>query len=158
MAWLVEELDWDFLGHLERLLSVSAGCASETLLTEFPETQREWYNPPLNGWSGDPMDIVGLNKAFARTNLNDVYVEIMEDSTQNGRIGEAMIVKIQIDYIAALERAYRTRQSSSVRARIHSAARRQGHAQSGGLFDTGSGSLAIWLTRLLDAAHDDPSV
>ena len=67
-----------------------------------------------------------------------------------------MVTKIQIDYIASLERAFRTRQASSVRCKIHASARRRGHAASGGLYDSASGGLAVWLQRMLDAAHDDP--
>ena len=152
MAWLVEELDAAFLAHLETLKDVALANADASCGVG----QRTWYVPPLNEWSGDPLDLINMKSAFDRTAINTLYVQVVSNTDQDGRIGEAMLLKLQLDYIAALERSYRTRHASSVRCRIHAAARRAGHASSGGLFDTGSGTIALWLTRLLAAAHSDP--
>lgn len=152
MPFLVEQLDAVFLAHLEKLQEVADANAAATCLGG----QRQWSMPPLNGWSGDTMDISGMNAAFDRTELNHTYQEVISDEQQRGRQGEAGVLKLQLDYIAARERSFRTRHASSIRCKIHAAARRGGHAAAGGLFDTASGSIAIWLQRLLAAAHADP--
>ncbi len=113
--------------------------------------QRRWYIPP--GWAGDVLNIPGLNAAYDRSAINNLYIQVVSTNPL-GRQGEAMVLKLQLDYIAALERGFRTRQASSVRCRIHAAARRNGH--SAALYDTGSGTLVIWLNQLLSAAHSDP--
>ena len=138
----------EFVPHMNALEETSAAAAEATLLTG----QRKWMYPSLNGWSGDPQDISGMNNAFDRTNLNNTYIQILNDQNEQGFIGEAMAVKIQIDYIAALERSFRTRHCSSVRAKIHAAARRQGQGNHNfGLFNV---NIQTWLLRLIEAAHD----
>jgi hypothetical protein len=152
----VTTVDPKFAGHMAANQSTSHAAA----LAAFQSAQRQWMYPPLSGWSGDPQDIVGMNQAFDRTNLNNLYYSIINDltvntpSTHSGTIGESMAVKLQIDYIAIMERAFRTRYCSSVRARLHSAARRTGHGDSTyGLFATGAG-ITNWLAQLIFAAHD----
>lgn len=145
----VTELHEEFLRHIEQLEKTSKAADEASCLTG----QRKWMNPPLQGWSGDPQDITGLNKAFTRKAMNALYVAIMRDETPNGTIGETMVLKLMVDYIAALERAFRTRHCSSVRAKLHAAGRRRGQGSKDGLF---TGSVVLWLERLLLAAHDDP--
>lgn len=138
----------DFVPQMEQLESTSAAAAEAAFL----QGQRQWMYPPLNDWSGHPFDIIGMNSAFTRANLNSIYVQIMSDPNGCGTIGESMVVKLQVDYVAALERAFRTRYCSSVRAKLHAAARRQGQGNSGaGLF---SATVTGWLLRLITAAHD----
>jgi hypothetical protein len=151
--YLVTQIDPKFLAHLDCLADVNEAAADASCLSG----QRKWYNPPADGWSGDPQDIEGLNKAFDRDNLNTLYKQVVTDRHQRGRQGDAMFLKLQIDYLSALERAYRTRQASSVRCKIHAARRCRGHSSDGGLYDTGGGQIVIWLQRLLSAAHTDPS-
>src|SRR5688572_22144045 len=118
--FLVTQLDPAFLDHLAKLQDISGANADAVCAG----TQRKWLLPPTSAWSGDPMDIPGMNHAFDRTALNNLYIAVVSDTQQRGRQGEAGILKIQVDYIAALERAFRTRQASSVRCKIHAAARR----------------------------------
>jgi len=138
--------DPEFMDQITELESVSKAADEAAMLIG----QRKWMYPPLQGWDGDPRKISDMNKAFVRKNLNKTYVTIMSDTTQKGTIGEIMILKLQIDYIASLERAFRTRFCSSVRARMHSAARRRGQGNPQGLF---TGSIVLWLKRILTAAH-----
>lgn len=147
---LVDSLDTAFLAHLDRLKTVADANADAVCAG----TQRQWYLPPLDSWTGDPYDIAGMNYAFDRSALNAAYVAVVSDTLRRGRQGEAMILKLQIDYLAALERAFRTRQSSSIRAKVHAGIRRKSHGASGGLYNTSNGTITMWLTRLLAASHD----
>lgn len=141
--------DPEFTSQLDKLKSTSDAADKAAILTG----QREWMYPPLNGWTGCPWDLSGMNKAFPREHLNEVYCKILGDKNSTGTVGEAMAVKLQVDYIAALERAFRTRHCSSVRARMHSAARRRGQAAEKGLFQN---NVLLHIERMIFAAHDDP--
>jgi hypothetical protein len=141
--------DPEFLDQIEKMEEASAAADEATRLAG----QRRWMLPPLQGWDGDPQNIPGLNKAFTRDNLNSLYKKIISDMERAGTTGEAMVAKLQIDYIAAMERAYRTRHCSSVRAKLHAAGRRRGQSQPNGVF---TGSVVLWLERLIFAAHDNP--
>jgi hypothetical protein len=145
----VTALDPEFLVQIEELVLTSAAAHAASVLVG----QREWMYPPLQGWSGDPQAISDMNKAFIRDTLNALYKQVLNDMDRVGTVGESMVLKLQVDYIAAIERAFRTRHCSSVRARLHSASRRQGQAHSNGVF---GGSVLVWLERLIAAAHDDP--
>lgn len=150
--WLVDELDEKFVDQLEALQTVAAANADAVC----GDTQRRWFLPPTSDWSGDPLDIAGMNAAFDRTDLNSLYVDVVSDEEQRGRQGEAMLLKLQMDYVASLERAFRTRHATSVRSRIHASGRLYGHGASGGLYAPANGTIALWLQRILEAAHDDP--
>jgi hypothetical protein len=144
----VNQPDPNFLEHIDKFEEVSEAAAKASLL----DGQRKWAYPPLNGWNGDPQAITDMNKAFDRNDLNAQYQELIKDKTQEGKIGEVMVTKLQVDYIAAAERAFRTRHCSSVRARLHSAARRRGQGDKKGIF---TGGVVLHLQRLLDAAHKE---
>lgn len=143
----VTELDPAFLAHIDACMDTSNAAAMATCLVG----QREWMYPPTDSWSGDPQDIVGMNVAFDRSALNNQYVALLNDLTQASPVGSTMVTKLQIDYIAAMERAFRTRHYSSVRARIHAAGRRAGQAHSNGQF---AGSMLVWLNRIMEASVD----
>jgi hypothetical protein len=145
----VTSLNEEFIDQLFAAAGVSSAADDATMLNG----QRQWMLPPSNGWNGDPQDIVGMNLAFKRDNLNAQYQSVLGTPEHKGTVGEAMVVKLQIDYVAALERAFRTRHCSSIRAKIHAAGRRRGQG------DTSKGLWAgnvLWLERMLFAAHDDP--
>lgn len=145
----ITTLDTDFLNHLDAMKTVSTAADEATIL----QNQRQWMYPPLNGWSGNPLDIVDMNNAFDRTNLNNQYITIIDDLTHEDKIGTVMATKLQLDYIAAMERAFRTRHCSSVRAKIHAAARRRGQGSSNGVF---TGSIVPWMLYFIQSANDDP--
>jgi hypothetical protein len=149
---VVEQLDDKFVAHLGALFDVNEANAAAAC----SGAPSAWYYPPLDEWTGDPRDIKGMNAAFDRTAINELYEEVVGDPLRQGRQGEAVVLKLQLDYIAALERSFRTRHASSVRSKIHAAARRKGHGASGGLYDPSGGDIVLWLQRLLAAAHSDP--
>jgi hypothetical protein len=147
---LIDSLNTEFTDQLTALKDTADANADAVC----GDTQRKWYLPPLGAWSGDPYDIPNTRYAFDRSSLNADYINVISDIPQRGRQGEAMILKLQLDYIIALERSFRTRQASIIRSKVHAGIRRKSHAASGGLYDTGNGTIVMWLTRLLDASHD----
>jgi hypothetical protein len=154
-SWIVTGLDDYFLALLDRLSVVAAANSIAVCNSDY---QRQWFlSAALGaGWSGNPMDIQGMNLAFDRSALNSIYLSVLSSTSPLGRTGEAGLLKIQIDYVAAVERSFRTSQASSIRCKIHAAARRSIQGASGGLFDIGGGTIVIWLNNLLAGAHADP--
>lgn len=140
---IVPELNEDFVNHMQVLQDTAEANGAATCL----DGQRKWYYPPLNGWSGNVTDITGMNDAFARDDLGTQY-QAVNTAASGGTIGESMVVKLQNDYIAAAERAFRTRHASSVRCRIHAASRRKGHGNSLGIFST-NGNIQGWLNNII---------
>ena len=147
----VTSLDAKFLDHIEKMEDVSRGVDLGLTMID----QRMWMFPPGDPmYDGDPRNLVDMAIVFDRDDLNDQYIEVIDDTDQVSTIGEAMISKLQIDYIASCERAFRTRHCSSIRAKVHAACRRRAMGDSNGIF---SGGVSLWLQRILQAAHDDPT-
>lgn len=91
--------------------------------------QRVWMVPP--GWNGDPLDIAGMTEPFDRDQPNREYED--ELNKTKGRIGVCMGRQLEIGYLGAMERAFRTRHMTSVRGAAHAAAVRQAHGESKGV-------------------------
>lgn len=90
-------------------------------------TPSVWYYPP--GWSGDPLNIEKLSEAFPRTKIADNYYAVVSDVKDAGVVGDLSVLQLQGDAIAALERSFRARHTSFIRARIHASARHSGHGE-----------------------------
>ena len=90
--------------------------------------QRAWFLPSPNSWDGSPFDLDGISSAFDREDLNNKYVDAIQSAGEpnGGKVVDRMTTKIQIDYLACMERAFRARHASSVRCAMHSAGRRSG--------------------------------
>lgn len=99
-------------------------------------SQRRWQILPLIGWSGDPLDIPGIKYKFDRTSIGSQYADCLSGS-ESGTVADAMALKLQNDWLAAQERAFRLRHATSVRCAVHAAARRSGHAKESGVLTTG---------------------
>lgn len=92
--------------------------------------QRKWFDGQTS-----PFDLEGMHKElFNRDEINGAYSECMKSVENAGTVADVIVLKRQIDYMAAAERAHRARQASTVRRLAHSAARRTAHAD-GGTFD-----------------------
>ena len=103
--------------------------------TTFSTATRKWMNPPTDtGWSGDPHDIATIEKAFDREDMNVNYTKGLADASNPSGVGVQISLKFQIDYVAAMERAYRQRNICRVRSQLHSAARRKAQGESKGVF------------------------
>jgi hypothetical protein len=112
-----------YKAQLERLKDTAAAAD----LAARTAAGRIWHVPEGAGiWAGDPLDIAGAAIAFNRGAAADLYYDAM--TTDKGSVGDAMALKIQSDYLAAQERAWRMRHQSTVRAAMHAAARRLGHS------------------------------
>ncbi len=106
-----------------RALAAEAGLLHAGVTTG---TGREWQLGDLNGWSGDVTDVPGMGKPFDRKAIGQNFADVYQG--EPGTTGDAATLRLQNDYLAAMERAYRTRHVSSVRATIMAAGRRAGHA------------------------------
>lgn len=92
--------------------------------------QRKWFDGKTQ-----PFDISGMHKElFGRDDLNAKYAECMKSVEGAGTVADIIVIKRQIDYMAAAERAHRLRQASTARLLAHATARRVAHG-SGGTFD-----------------------
>lgn len=92
--------------------------------------QRKWFDAKTG-----PLDIAGMHtELFDRDELNGKYAECMR-STTSGTVADVIVIKRQVDYMAAAERAHRCRQATFVRRLGHAVARRQAQAK-GGAFDS----------------------
>jgi len=118
-------VDAKFISLLEKLRE-----SSDLNYREISGLQkRVWMYPELNGWTGDPQDIPGANQAFDRTMLNQIYDIALTSSGGRGKVGDCAATKIQVDYIATAERAFRTRHATRIRSMMHAAGRRCGHGE-----------------------------
>lgn len=94
-------------------------------------TFREWHMPKE---IVDPLDVPSLhNPAWERNSINTKYsVDILAGpGKQGGTIGDVIAMKWQADWMAAEERAFRTRHASLVRCASLAHGRIHGHGQVG---------------------------
>lgn len=127
------ELEQIFTQQVEQL-----GHQAEQIWLDYIGTdQSEWQMPPRTDemdWEGDPLDLPRLQEAFNRDEANQAYELLLADKENPGTTGQAAAIKLQIDYVATLERAFRTRHSTYCRAAAHAAARQRGQGDYSGLF------------------------
>jgi hypothetical protein len=112
---------------------------SQSLLSE--GYQRPWEDPP--GWEGDIFNLEGITAAYDRQEANENYQDALKSQRP---MGEAMAARIDMDYLAAHERAFRLMQMSPVRATVHAASRRRGHGHAAGVH---TGVILQHLTDLI---------
>lgn len=97
------------------------------------KAQRQWQIP--QGYSRSLMAISSLHSpAFDRTAINDNYEAATRDPANPGTVGDVIGLKLQIDYVACEERAFRARHASYCRTVCLGHARRYGQGQ-GSLWD-----------------------
>jgi len=123
----------NFVSHIQKL----AAIAKQNGQADISSGQRKWNQPGIvMGWSGDQLDITGMNLAFDRKDLNAMHNDIISTAGQSngGRIADSMLAKRQADYMACEERAYRLRHATSVRCSVHSAAREIAHGMDSGIY------------------------
>jgi hypothetical protein len=149
----IARIDPNFFQQIEQLKEVDRSIYQSAIGTD----QRLWQlpnpNPTPSPWNYNLFNIEGIRQAFDRTNPNKLYlrallkgppvgVDIQESAipTGEGRSTDCQVEKIQIDYLASQERAFRLRHSSIPRCAMHAAARRKGHSS---LSDQGAVTLTI---------------
>jgi hypothetical protein len=129
----VTELDDHFDKNTTKLKEVSQAAAEALQNVNL----RQWFigDPDLwseNGYQGDPLDIVQMSENFDRTDVGNDYVNTFGD--ENSSTGDQVALKKESDWLAALERAFRSRHASPVRCAIHAAGRRLGHGDDAGVW------------------------
>jgi hypothetical protein len=113
------------------------------------ESGRFWMLPTFRGWDGDPHNIPDMAKPFARDEPNQEYIqEITKDV--GGKQSIAMGRKIEIDYMAMMERAFRARQAGPIRCTLHSAGRRLAHSEPAGIHQ---GGVIKWVQNVLSSGE-----
>jgi len=86
-----------------------------------PAKLRPWQVP-------NPVETLDdVSKAFDRTEIGDNYARAVASATSPGTTGDIASLKLQSDWAAALERAFRARHSGIPRLIAMAAARRKGH-------------------------------
>lgn len=116
-----------FQKNIEKLQAVCGKQGDGVLGTE----RRVWFVGDLDLWDGRVTDPTLIGGAFDRTTISDEYVAALEE--EGGTVGELSATKMQCDYVASMERAFRLRFTNSVRAKFHAAARRKGHSAEKGV-------------------------
>lgn len=92
-------------------------------------TYREWHVPPE---FKDPLDVPSLHvPAWERNDINQKYSEeiVGKRDDASGSDGDARAMKIQADFLAVEERAFRTRHASMIRCASFLHGRLDGHGQ-----------------------------
>lgn len=99
--------------------------------------QRKWQVLPLRAWTGDPLDVPGISGKFERAEIHENYTQCLSDPENPGTSADTQALTLQNDWVTMQERAFRTRHATSVRAAVHAAGRRAGHAHEKGVIQTG---------------------
>lgn len=134
--------------------------SAENLFKSF--TEQEAPKQPLmdkggeEGWDGDLFNLEDIAKVFARNELEEDFNTVIDpDQADKGVIGDLMTISTQGDWLATNERSFRSRHSTPVRAWVHAAGRRRGHAHDGGIIQRG---LLDFVERLLkESKNSEPN-
>ena len=127
--------DWRYFG--DRIARQTFGDATYPRRYMLPSDKK--------GWDGDPTKIEDLKKPFVRDTVNAAATDAY---TGGGSIGTASGSSLQISYLGMLERAFRARHMTPVRAFIHSAGRRHAHGDTEGLL---TGVTLNYIQDMLDS-------
>lgn len=103
--------------------------------------QRPWQVPA--NFTGSLLDVPELhNPAFNRDEINANYEEVTKDPKNAGTVGDVIGLKLQLDYVACEERAFRARHTTLARAMCLGHGRRFGQGQ-GSLWGDKDGIEAV---------------
>jgi len=91
----------------------------------------------LNGWSGSSFDSATLYKLYSREEHAAEMQRVISSPESSGVVGDLVALQMQADFLAGAERAHYARGCSYVRARLHAAARKQGHQDPQGVLEKG---------------------
>lgn len=100
---------------------------------------------PSSGAVYDLENLESWNYLFDRSSLSYEYNRILLGRSEGEpwpTTGEAMAVRVQIEWLLLHDRAFRTRHCSHVRQLLHSAVRRSSHADPAGVL---LGGLRQWV-------------
>jgi hypothetical protein len=112
-------------------------AAEFTSVSDTSGAPGKWMLLDLGAWDGDPLNIPSIAWAFDRAEINQQYAAMLSDPRNPGSVGSCIALKLQVDWLATLERGFRARHATSVRCSVHAGARRGGHNNPKGIFTTG---------------------
>lgn len=95
------------------------------------------FQPDKNEWSGDLLDIAGLAKPFDRNEHATDVQRAIADVEDSGTEGDLAASVMQSDLLATMERAFRLRCCTRVRARVHAGGRARAMSAANGVFKKG---------------------
>jgi hypothetical protein len=104
--------------------------------------------------SADVLNISKMHLHFDRDTLNEQYRDLHKEDNKSTTTGGAAVLKMQIDYTAAAERAYRLRHATLVRCTMHHSIRKEAHGHDVGVFEK---TLAAVQATLKASAPPPPS-
>ena len=100
-----------------------------------PLLQDEEPDEDATGWDGNLFDLAGAARAFDRTAVNAQFVSAVADVAAPGVSGDLVVTTLQIDYMAAMQRAFVARHTMRrPRTMLHAMGRRGGHGNDAGVF------------------------
>lgn len=134
---------------IKRILALqAAGLGLHEGAADPATGRRPWMLGPLEDWDGSLDDVENMSQDFDRQAIADEYgdaLTVKDDVDQNGNpisaSGQCAGIRglrLQHDFVAAEERAFRLRHCSRLRAAGHAAARRRAHASPFGVFGAGT--------------------
>ena len=119
--------------RMNDVLELLAQYAEASYKAAIGEEQPTWFVPSADDWSGDPLDVKGTTAAFNRDEINENYRDAHSTSGE-GTVSDSIALKLQIDWVGALERSYRMRHASAARCAFAAAGRLCGHGNEKGIF------------------------
>jgi len=110
---------------------------------------RRWMLPPPRGWDGDPLNISGMTKPFDRADLNTEAKDNL-NAADGGKVGIGAGKTLQINYLGMMEKAFRLRHMTIVRAHAHTAGRKLAHGHANGIH---TGDIISYIQNMLDSGN-----
>lgn len=90
-----------------------------------------WFRP--QEWTGDVFKLEALHEPFDRKKANEDYQKAVKDPEAPGTTGDVVATTTMIDYLAAMEAAFRVRHTMRrPRAMAHMLGRKRGHGSEKG--------------------------
>lgn len=145
----VAEVRDRFTDQLKATTKAGANAEQAVQLKE----QLQQHQIDKGKWKGDVFDLDGIHDAFDREENEDDVIKAIRDPSEPGTVGDLMVSSLQGDYLATMERAFRARHQTRIRADVHAAARRRGHGHDAGLFQRG---VVGYIEGLLKLSKEDP--
>lgn len=152
----IAKITTGFDDQIQQLLvnTANAGLSVET--GSGGSINRPWNQPDFSGglWNGDPLDIVNLQSAFDKSDLNTDYINAKTTAGQanGGRLADIYISKVQLDYMNTMLRALAVRYATPIRQKMWAAARLKGHGGSASIFNL----MEQYLQNMLNFGYSVP--
>lgn len=125
-------IDTNFSALMESVRAKSELLYQYLMVVGGSSIQRLWMVPTAAGWTFDPLDIPNMGIPFSRVAVNSQYAQEYAGGGYN-KIHVVMALSIQLNYSAMMERAFRDRHKTVVRATAHLGGRKAAHGSSSGV-------------------------